>query len=98
MTRVSVVKQRACFPGATAQQRELLVQGLGVNRQCGHSEREGARFTPDFLQLATTYAALEHFESSAPHQPQCTPVEIEQEVSSLRCEHPEWGKKVLPLR
>lgn len=92
------MKQRVYFPKTTAQQRELLFrtwkEAGDVSAACrkAHVSRQTFyNWEPRFQ--AGGYAALEHFEHSAPRHPHRTPVEIEQEVLALRREHPEWGKR-----
>lgn len=92
------MKKRIYFPRTTAQQRELLFRTREATDNVNTACRKAHVCRQTFYNWkerfdAGGYAALEHFASSAPHNPRRTPVEIEQEVIALRREHPSWGKK-----
>jgi transposase len=90
--------KRIHFPLTTAQQRRLLFESWQASgnltlacRTAHVGRRTFSYWKPRFEQGG--YAALEHFASSAPKQPHRTDPTIEEQVVSLRQEHPAWGKQ-----
>ncbi len=87
-------------PVTTASQRRLLFatweETGDVTRAC-RTAHVGRRtfyyWKPRFR--AGGYAVLEQCASRAPRQPSRVPLEVEQQVITLRQEHPTWGKQHL---
>jgi transposase len=91
-------KKRTYFPRTTAQQRRLLFEVWEATgsvaeacRQARVCERTFFKWKPRFE--AGGYAALEAFQSHAPHHPRRVPQAVADEVIGMRRQHPDWGKK-----
>ena len=91
-------KKRTYFPRTTAQQRRLLFEVWEATgsvaeacRQAHVCERTFFKWKPRFE--AGGYAALEEFQSHAPKNPYRKPKEVEEKVSAMRRQNPDWGKK-----
>jgi len=86
------------FPHTTAQQRQFLFetwQATGnVTRACqtAHvTRRTFYNWKNRFLQHGS--AGLAVTKSHAPKNPQRTPPDIQQQILTMRREHPKWGKR-----
>jgi len=90
--------KRIHFPRTTPDQRRLLFEtwqasgSIQAGCQAAHVCRQTFyNWKPRFT--VGGYAALLEFESPAPKHPRRTAAAIEQRVTSLRQQHPSWGKR-----
>jgi transposase len=93
-----MMKKRISYPRTTVSQRKLLFQiwsetgdlprALSESRV---SERTFYNWKPRFEQGG--YEGLETFASHAPKHPNRIDEEIQQQVITLRRQHPNWGKR-----
>ena len=93
-----MTKKHTYFRPTTGQQRHLLFETWettgDIEIACQQAHVCPATFyywKPRFE--AGGYAALEKAESHAPKAPHKTSAEIEQQVITMRQEHPSWGKE-----
>jgi len=92
--------KRTYFPLTTASQRRLLFEtweatgDVELACQRAHMGRRTFYYWKSRF-AAGGYGALEHFASRAPKHPPRVPVGVEQQVTLLHQQHPDWGKQRL---